>query len=88
MHGVIKGELKPTLQAIINLALIDTLAACGDVNRNVVVAANRGLADLSVREWATVLPLLSLALAIGVYPKPYFAVLERPVLELVGRLAR
>ena len=38
-HGVIKSALKPTLQAI-NAALIDTLAACGDVNRNVVVAAN------------------------------------------------
>ncbi len=38
-HGVIKGELKATMQAI-NAALIDTLAACGDVNRNVVVAAN------------------------------------------------
>ena len=39
LHGVIKRELKPTMQAI-NAALIDTLAACGDVNRNVVVAAN------------------------------------------------
>jgi len=38
-HGVIKGQLKPTMQAI-NAALIDTLAACGDVNRNVAVAAN------------------------------------------------
>jgi sulfite reductase (NADPH) hemoprotein beta-component len=38
-HGVIKGRLKPTMQAI-NAALIDTLAACGDVNRNVAVAAN------------------------------------------------
>ena len=38
-HGVIKGELKPTMQAI-NAALIDTLAACGDVNRNIAVAAN------------------------------------------------
>ena len=38
-HGVIKRELKPTMQAI-NAALIDTLAACGDVNRNVAVAAN------------------------------------------------
>ncbi|PKM06093.1 MAG: sulfite reductase [Gammaproteobacteria bacterium HGW-Gammaproteobacteria-7] len=38
-HGVIKGELKPTLQAI-NAALIDTIAACGDVNRTVLVAAN------------------------------------------------
>ena len=38
-HGVIKRELKPTLQAI-NAALMDTLAACGDVNRNVAVSAN------------------------------------------------
>jgi sulfite reductase (NADPH) hemoprotein beta-component len=38
-HGVVKTELKATMQAI-NAALIDTLAACGDVNRNVLVAAN------------------------------------------------
>ena len=38
-HGVIKRELKSTMQAI-NAALIDTLAACGDVNRNVMVGAN------------------------------------------------
>jgi sulfite reductase (NADPH) hemoprotein beta-component len=38
-HGVIKGRLKPTMQAI-NAQLMDTLAACGDVNRNVAVAAN------------------------------------------------
>jgi len=38
-HGVIKGELKTTMQAI-NAALVDTLAACGDVNRNVAVSAN------------------------------------------------
>jgi NADH-quinone oxidoreductase subunit M len=50
--------------------------------------ANRGLADLTAREWATVAPLLGLAVAIGVYPQPWLAVLERPVLELAGRLAR
>jgi sulfite reductase (NADPH) hemoprotein beta-component len=38
-HGVIKRELKATMKAI-NATLIDTLAACGDVNRNVAVAAN------------------------------------------------
>ena len=38
-HGVIKAGLKATMQAI-NAALVDTLAACGDVNRNIVVAAN------------------------------------------------
>jgi sulfite reductase (NADPH) hemoprotein beta-component len=38
-HGVIKRELKQTLQAI-NASLIDTIAACGDVNRNVMVSPN------------------------------------------------
>lgn len=35
LHGVIKGELKPTLRAL-NDALVTTLGACGDVSRNVV----------------------------------------------------
>ena len=35
IHGVIKGDLQPTIAAI-NLALMDTIAACGDVNRNVM----------------------------------------------------
>ena len=34
-HGVIKKNLKPTIAAI-NSALLDTIAACGDVNRNVM----------------------------------------------------
>jgi sulfite reductase (NADPH) hemoprotein beta-component len=38
-HGVIKSNLKRTMQAI-NAALLDTIAACGDVNRNVLSAAN------------------------------------------------
>jgi sulfite reductase (NADPH) hemoprotein beta-component len=39
LHGVIKTELKATMAAI-NAALIDTIAACGDVNRNVLASAN------------------------------------------------
>ncbi len=35
LHGVIKGDLQPTVAAI-NAALIDSIAACGDVNRNVM----------------------------------------------------
>ncbi len=34
-HGVIKKDLQPTVRAI-NDALLSTLAACGDVNRNVI----------------------------------------------------
>lgn len=37
-HGVIKRHLKPSIQAI-NKVLLDTLAACGDVNRNVICSA-------------------------------------------------
>ena len=38
-HGILKGNLRPFMQAV-NAALLDTLAACGDVNRNVMAAVN------------------------------------------------
>lgn len=37
-HGVVKGNLKPAMQAI-NRALMTTIAACGDVNRNVMCSS-------------------------------------------------
>lgn len=37
-HGVVKGKLRPAMQAI-NKALMTTLAACGDVNRNVMCSS-------------------------------------------------
>ena len=57
-HGVIKRELKATLQAI-NASLIDTVSACGDVNRNVLVSANPLLsqAHAEVHDWARRLSL-------------------------------
>lgn len=39
LHGVFKRNLKPTLKKI-NETLLDTIAACGDVNRNVMSHAN------------------------------------------------
>ncbi len=39
LHGVLKGSLKKTIQDI-NATLLDTLAACGDVNRNVMCNPN------------------------------------------------
>jgi len=39
LHGVIKKDLKATMQGM-NAVLIDSIAACGDVNRNVMAAAN------------------------------------------------
>ncbi len=38
-HGIIKGNLRPALSAV-NDALLDTIAACGDVNRNVICTSN------------------------------------------------
>lgn len=39
VHGVLKGNLKKTIREI-NDSLLDTLAACGDVNRNVMCNPN------------------------------------------------
>lgn len=38
-HGILKGNLRPAIKAI-NAQLMDTLAACGDVNRNVMANPN------------------------------------------------
>lgn len=38
-HGIVKAHLKPAMQAI-NRSLLDTIAACGDVNRNVLCSVN------------------------------------------------
>ena len=52
-HGVVKRELKATMQAI-NAAALDTISACGDVNRNVLAASNPLLSRLhaQVHDWA------------------------------------
>lgn len=39
LHGILKSRLKPTLQAFDRVKL-DSIAACGDVNRNVTVTAH------------------------------------------------
>ncbi|MGI9592926.1 MAG: NADPH-dependent assimilatory sulfite reductase hemoprotein subunit, partial [Myxococcota bacterium] len=41
-HGVAKGNLKKTISGI-NDSLLDTIAACGDVNRNVMCSPIEGL---------------------------------------------
>ncbi|KAI0923999.1 hypothetical protein AcV5_009375 [Taiwanofungus camphoratus] len=49
-HGVIKRHLKTAIQDI-NRALLDTLAACGDVNRNVIVSAIPSLSKLHAQAY-------------------------------------
>ncbi|HXW59952.1 MAG TPA: assimilatory sulfite reductase (NADPH) hemoprotein subunit [Myxococcota bacterium] len=39
LHGILKAHIKPTLQAFDRVKL-DSIAACGDVNRNVTVTAH------------------------------------------------
>jgi sulfite reductase (NADPH) hemoprotein beta-component len=53
LHGVIKKDLKKTMQGM-NAALIDSIAACGDVNRNVMAAANpvESRVHQEVYEWS------------------------------------
>jgi sulfite reductase (NADPH) hemoprotein beta-component len=39
LHGLLKNHIKPTIQAF-NKAALDSIATCGDVNRNVAVSSN------------------------------------------------
>lgn len=49
-------------------------------------AKNLKLPDLSLREWAVVLPLLVAAIGLGVYPQPAFEMLERPVKQIIQKV--
>lgn len=51
LHGIDKRELRTAVQAI-HAAGLDTIAACGDVNRNVVVAINPLLSRLHAAVYA------------------------------------
>ncbi|KAI5475784.1 sulfite reductase (NADPH) hemoprotein beta-component [Pseudohyphozyma bogoriensis] len=50
-HGIIKANLKPAIQEINKMAL-DTVAACGDVNRTVMCSANPSLGPLHAKVFA------------------------------------
>lgn len=45
LHGIVKHNLKPAIRGM-NATLLDTLAACGDVNRNVMLSALPGNATV------------------------------------------
>ncbi len=47
---------------------------------------NEGLKDLNLREWAIFTPMIALCFWIGLYPKPLFDVLEKPVAQIVERV--
>jgi NADH-quinone oxidoreductase subunit M len=52
----------------------------------ITTSRNLHLPDLNLREWAVFMPLIAWAIWIGVYPKPYFEVLEKPVAQIVQRV--
>ncbi|KAJ5713528.1 Sulfite reductase subunit beta [Penicillium malachiteum] len=49
-HGVIKRKLRGAMQAI-NQSLMDTIAACGDVNRNVMCSSLPELSEFHRETW-------------------------------------
>ncbi|HEX4260332.1 MAG TPA: NADPH-dependent assimilatory sulfite reductase hemoprotein subunit [Acetobacteraceae bacterium] len=61
-HGILKGNLQAAIRGI-HAAMMDTIAACGDVNRNVIAAADpqragahKGAVDLARRLGGHLLP--------------------------------
>src|SRR3989449_327122 len=48
--------------------------------------ANEELPVLNLREYATLVPLVILAFWIGIYPKPFFAIIEKPVENIVRQV--
>ncbi|MFY4776919.1 assimilatory sulfite reductase (NADPH) hemoprotein subunit [Metabacillus sp. RGM 3146] len=53
MHGILKWNMKKTIQEI-HASMLDTIAACGDVNRNVMSTSNPFQSDFhaEVYEWS------------------------------------
>src|SRR5438105_15647418 len=51
-------------------------------------AAEHGVPDLTVREWATVVPLLAAIVFIGVYPQPLLSATRVASEDLIQRVAR
>lgn len=45
LHGLLKHEVRPTIKAF-DLVKLDSIAACGDVNRNVIVTSNPEISNL------------------------------------------
>jgi sulfite reductase (NADPH) hemoprotein beta-component len=61
-HGIIKSNLRPAIRAL-NDAMLDTIAACGDVNRNVIATASPWVGRTHAQ-------IAELALAIGAHLLP------------------
>ncbi|MDQ2764518.1 MAG: NADPH-dependent assimilatory sulfite reductase hemoprotein subunit [Pseudomonadota bacterium] len=63
LHGILKGNLQSLMQGLNDVSL-DTIAACGDVNRNVIATA-----DPSQRDLHTVISFLARDISIHLLPR-------------------
>jgi NADH-quinone oxidoreductase subunit M len=53
---------------------------------SVTLPVNEHLPDLNLREYFTLVPLVLMAFWIGVYPKPFFAIINKPVEKIVQQV--
>jgi len=51
LHGLVKSKIKPTIQAF-NEAHLDSIATCGDINRNVTCASNPNMSPIHAEVFA------------------------------------
>ena len=65
---------------------VPAVAVPADHAGQVTNGKNLGLPDMNLRELAMFVPLIAWAVWIGVYPKPYFDILEKPVAQIVERV--
>ncbi|MDF2385237.1 NADPH-dependent assimilatory sulfite reductase hemoprotein subunit [Nostoc ellipsosporum NOK] len=61
LHGILKSHIKPTIQAF-NTLNLDSIAACGDVNRNVMCSAHPGRSVIHEQVFAFADKISTLAL--------------------------
>ncbi len=61
LHGIMKSHIKPTIQAF-NTLNLDSIAACGDVNRNVMCSAHPGQSAIHEQVFAFADKISTLAL--------------------------
>ncbi|PZF71661.1 NADPH-dependent assimilatory sulfite reductase hemoprotein subunit [Taibaiella soli] len=51
LHGLLKSKIKPTIQSF-SLAKLDSIATCGDINRNVLCSSHPGQSPLHAEIFA------------------------------------
>lgn len=61
LHGIVKSHIKPTIKAF-NTLNLDSIAACGDVNRNVMCSAHPGQSVIHEQVFAFADKISTLAL--------------------------